>query len=731
MIRMNALMIGLALLCAPAIAAASGAEEPVPRVGLALSGGGAKGFAHIGVLKVLEEAGVPIDVVSGTSMGSIVGALYAIGYTVDEIEGIALGEDWEDLFDDRIPRRDRALEQKPMEDRYIVSLPIVGGGVGLPRGMVAGQKISALLDHLTLSVHGCGDFSEFPIPFVCVATDIVTGEPTVLDHGNLAEAIRASMSIPSAFTPVEIGDRLLVDGMLGRNFPVQDVIAMGADIVVGVDVGKPLAGRDDLTNFVQILGQAVGFIGAETNEQQRALCDVLITPELQGVTSLDFEHLEEIIAAGEAAARAVLPQLRDLAARFETAARPGVAVRPAAPDSALVRGISVDGLREIEAQVVVAVSGLQVPSRLAIADIERGVARIYNTGMFERVTYRLASLDEGIQLHVAAVEKANDFFRFGLRYDTRDRLMAIFNVLFRNKVGNSSLLSVDAILGERNQLLARHFVRVLPKRGLSLATRIGFQDEHIDIYDGNDKIARYDMKAIYGEVLAKRIFGDCFGLGVGLRGEWADLDPNIRDVSLPSYRENLTTLVGTLDFDNLDRTYFPRRGVAVFSRFDYSEGSLGSEGTFSRYFADVKAFLPVGLHVTLVGEIAGGTTTGDAMPAHDRFSLGGIETPALLLERASSRITFLGLRYQQLYGEHFQFAQAGVQGQFGSNVVLLLRANAGNTFDAWKLELSADRFETGAGATMGLLTPFGPVALTGSYGSADDLLFHLDIGMRF
>ncbi len=729
MSRTAAIFLSLALLLAPA--ATSSAAPSSPRVGLALSGGGAKGFAHIGVLKVLEEADVPVDFVSGTSMGSIVGALYAIGYSVQEIEAIALQTDWNDLFNDGIPRRDRPLEQKPMEDRYMVSLPIVGSGVGLPRGLVAGQRISTLLTRLFLPVHDRDDFSTFPIPFVCVATDIVTGETVVLDHGDLAEAIRASMSIPSAFTPVDIGDRLLVDGMLGRNFPVQDVIALGADVVVGVDVGKPLAERDELGNFMEILGQAIGFIGAETNAQQRELCDVLISPDLKGVTSLDFGRMEEIIAAGEAAAREALPELCALAAGLDPAGRRPVPARPTVPDTFLVQDIAVDGLREVESQVVLAMSRLRPPARLAVADIEEGVARIYNSGMFERVTYRIEPLGQGSRLRIVAVEKVDDYFRFGLRYDSRDRLMAIFNLLYRNKVGHSSLLSFDAIMGERNQLLARHFVRVLPRRGLALSSRLGYQDEEVDVYAGDDRVARYEVDAFYGEVLAGGVFFGKFGLGVGLHGEWVELTPDVVDPSLAPYRENLTSLVGVLGLDSRDRTYFPTRGVAFYSRHEYSEGALGSEGTFSRHYLDLKIYAPVGRRVTLIGEVAGGTTTGGALPVHGQFILGGVDTPALLLERESTPISFLGLRHQQLYGEHFQFAQVGAQVGIGPKAVFLLRANAGNTFGEWEFDFSRDRFETGAGVTLGLLTPLGPIELTGSYGSADDFLGYLNIGPKF
>jgi NTE family protein len=734
MVRASTFSICLLLLLAtadPALSAPDPHAAHAPRIGLALSGGGAKGFAHIGVLKVLEEAGVPIDYVTGTSMGSIVGALYAIGYPVEEIERIALETDWNDVFDDRIRRRDRAIEQKSLEDRYLVSLPLVGTGIGLPRGLVVGQKVSALLCRLMLPAYTCVDFTTLPIPYACVATDIVTGETVVLDHGDLATAVRASIAIPSAFTPVLIGDRLLVDGMLSRNFPVQDVIDLGADVVIGVDVGRPLAAAADLQNFVQIFSQAIGFIGAETNQRQRALCAVLITPELAGLNSRDYSHIAETIALGEAAARKALPELLALADQARAAGRRPDRCLPAAPESLHVRGIAVDGLHDVEGRVVLAISALPAPTTIAVADIERGIERIYNTGMFERVTYRLAPLDEGVQLHIQALEKTDDFFRFGLRYDSRDRLMAIFNVLYRNKLGHSSLASLDLILGERTQLLARHTIHVRGDSGFTLGTRFGYQDEEINVFDNDVKIARYDMKAAYGEVLLGGTFSDSMGLGCGLRSERVDLSPDIASSAFTDYRETMTSLVGLFNYDTLDRTYFPRRGLAVFSRHDFALRALGYDAAFSRHYLDLKSFMPVGRRWTLLLELAGGTMAGDTPPPHARFSLGGVETPALTLERDATRLTFLGLRHQQLFGDHFQFASAGAQFQVSDAAVVLLQVNAGDVFEEWNLHLSGRRYKTGAGLTLGWLTPLGPIALTGSYGSYRDFMTHLSVGMRF
>lgn len=729
-------VIGLALLLARAAAAADPADTTasrphIPRVGLALSGGGAKGLAHVGALKVIEEAGVPISYVTGTSMGAVVGALYAAGYPVAEIEAIVLGLEWNDLFDDRIPRRDRPIEQKSLADRFVISLPLNGFGIGLPRGVITGQRISTLLERLTLPVSAVRDFSALPIPFACLATDLITGEAVVLDHGDLSEALRASMAIPTAFTPVELDGRLLVDGMVGRNLPIQDALAMGADVVIGVDVGRPLAAHGDLDDLVKILGQAVVCIGAETNVQQRDLCNVLITPDLDGVTSLDFSHPEVIIAAGEAAARAVLPQLRALAVEAEAAEHRLPIQRPVAPDSFTVRGISVSGLAKIDTTTVLAIGGLHLPVRATAADVERAVARVYDSGMFERIAYYLDPVEGGVRLRLAAVEKTDDYFRFGMRYDDRDQLTAILGILYRNRLGRNSLFNVDVIVGGRTELIVHHFVRVLTDRSLSLGTRIGVQSEHVEAGTGGDGIVRCDLTAGYAEILSGGAFNDRFGVGFGARGEWVDLDSDIPNSDLPSRRDAAAALVGVVYYDTLDRSYFPTRGISLYTRHDIFEEWLGTPDPFTRHYFDMKAFAPLSRRFALTFEIAAGATSGGTPTFHDQFFLGGMDTPAVALDREATRISFLGLRTRQLYGENFRFAQVGTQLAFGGHYLILARANAGDVRSGWRLDPSRDRFESGAGLTLARLTPLGPIDLTCAYGSAEKLLGSVNIGMKF
>jgi len=291
------------------------AEEPFqerPKIGLTFSGGGARGIAHVGVLKVLEEVGIKIDYITGTSMGSIVGGLHSIGYTALELEEIILSQNWDEILLDEISLRSISIEEKDDQDIYIGSFPIEEGKLNLPVGLVAGQQVHALVNKLCLSVHHIEDFSKLPIPFLCIATDIETGEEVILNSGFLPDAIRASMSIPSLFAPIEIEGQLLVDGGLLRNFPVSDAIDMGADYVIGVDVGIPLYYKKELNSLVRIMNQAISFQTVKSTQEEREQCDILIEPAVEDYSIMDFRKAKELIALGEEAARKMLPLLETM-----------------------------------------------------------------------------------------------------------------------------------------------------------------------------------------------------------------------------------------------------------------------------------------------------------------------------------------------------------------------------------------------------------------------------------
>ena len=316
-----------------------------PKVGLALSGGAARGFAHVGVIKVLEEVGMPIDCVAGTSMGAVIGGLYAAGYTAAEIESLSIHVDWDELFSDAVGRRPLAMAYKRWDARYAVTLPMDGWRPVLPAGLIAGQKITKLLCRMTLPVQHVDDFRALPYSYMCVATDIETGEVVQLDHGNLADAIRASMAIPSLFTPVVIDGRLLVDGGVVRNLPAQDARDLGADIVIGVEAVEPLYKEGELNSMMRIMDQAIHFQISGTSREQRELCDLLIVPESDR-PGYDFSQAAYFIERGEAAARAILPQLRALSDSLRALSKPEKHWKPARPESIFVTELLVEGVEK-------------------------------------------------------------------------------------------------------------------------------------------------------------------------------------------------------------------------------------------------------------------------------------------------------------------------------------------------------------------------------------------------
>ncbi|MGD8698881.1 MAG: patatin-like phospholipase family protein, partial [Gemmatimonadales bacterium] len=288
---------------------ASVAESPGRKLGLVLSGGSARGFAHIGVIRVLDRAGLEFDVVTGTSMGSIIGALHATGYSPGLMLHVAASADWDELFDDNALRQNLPLERKAEVDRLVFTVPIRRGRPTLPGGFIAGQRIGQFFALLTWQAHPVRDFRALPIDFAAVATDAETGEAVRLQEGYLPEALRASSAIPSVFAPVEIDGRLLTDGGVSRNLPAEDARALGADFLVCSDVSKPLMPADSLNNLLAVLDQTIGYRGWESTLRQRQLCDVLILPDITGLSSTAFDKAEAWAARGDSAARAALAEL--------------------------------------------------------------------------------------------------------------------------------------------------------------------------------------------------------------------------------------------------------------------------------------------------------------------------------------------------------------------------------------------------------------------------------------
>ena len=677
------------------------APAQTPRIGLALSGGAARGLAHIGVLRVLEQAGLPVDVIAGTSMGSVLGGLYAIGYDATQLETIVKTQAWPRLLTDPVDRRDLSVDRKISQDRYLLTLPIEHGGIHLPRGVVAGQRIWELLTRLTWSAHGVRDFRRLPIAFAAVATDLETGRAVVLDHGFLPDAMRASMALPSVFAPVEVEGRVLIDGGVVRNLPAQDARALGADVLICSDVTDPLEPRDSIVSLVDVLVQSMSFRIWDAESAERARCDVLITPDVRGFGAFGFDRADELIARGEAAARAALPRIEQLAggARRRATSR----ARLAEPDSLLL--VAVRSEPPLPGQTL----GVQPPLWISPGELGERIERLYATGRFASVRYRLdtAGADSARRtLTVLTSPRPAGRFALGLRYDSRYKA----SVLLARTLGND--LELHARLGQ--QIDAGIERLGTPTVGAAF-THVPF-----DVFAGGRRVSegRVDLGALTATV--SHGFGTAAAVALRVKGEHARWAEEVAAVDSAPINRTFATVSGDARLDTYDYGLFPTRGVALEALSEWSSD-------FSHHLARGRAFVPLARRVSLwAGATLG--ASGGTPPPHYLFTLGGANSYSLFDDRA---IPFVGLHVQERRGRHVQAVELGAQWQVSADPDLFARArwNAGTVLDGWTFHPS--QYTNGGGVELGARTVAGRVSLSVSGSGNASPLLELDLGYPF
>jgi NTE family protein len=719
------------LLAAPApLAPVEAAGQP--RVGLALSGGGAKGLAHIGVLKVLEEAGVPVDVVSGTSMGSIIGGLYAIGYTPAEIEQIVTEADWKDLFSDRLGRRDLPMKNRKRDDRYLLSLPIVGGRVKLPAGLVSGQKVYSLFARLAWPVLDVDDFRKLPRPFACVATDIVNGTAVVLDHGYLPDAMRASMSIPSAFIPVRLGGRLLVDGGLLRNLPAEDAKNLGADIVIGVDVGENLLPAEKLQTLSAIMGQAIQIASEPEHKRQQSLCDVLIAPRLDKLGSLDYARARAIIALGESAAREHLAELRAIADSIRALAGDSGSAPERSPISygtVRVDEVEVRGLRDVSSRFVLAELGVSPPDSVTVDGLERAIYRLYSSGFFVDLSWRFEKTPSGRKLVIVVKETSGILLNTGLRYDSHAGPSLLFDASAGNVFGHGSRLELGLLLGDRKRLAGEYSIHTGMRRSAGVRTDVDIIDDHIDEYEIDRRVSRWRARSTRGGIMLETLLSSVFYAAAGINAEWYRISPDIAPAGLGVETGTIVFASGDLWFDTLDRSWFPRHGMLLRIRGEAAGDALGGDATFNRGSVTWQISVPVGARIALTGSAFLGVTDGGPVPYHYRFFVGGINSYTTF--QGDRTYSLYGFEHQQLSGSNTLDAGLDLQVEFARGWYVILHGSAGSMYENRRDLLDGEAILFGGAATIGAATLAGPAALSMTYGERSELGWFLSVGFPF
>lgn len=709
-----ALLASAAALLGTAPAGAQ-ASEPTPLpadrpvVGLVLAGGSAKGIAHVGAIRAIEEAGVPVDVVTGTSMGSIVGSLYALGYTPDEMAGVVGSRDWAALFTDAVDRREASVERRLAPGAAVLSLPLAGGAVSLPSGLVAGQGVFDLLAQLAWPALDVRDFRALPRPFAAVAVDTETGEAARLDRGSLPLAVRASMSLPSLFEPVEIDGRRYIDGGLVRNLPAEDALALGADVLVCVDVSANDTTGTAPPTFFDVFVDAA-FIAANQNlREQRALCDVTIEPDVQGLSSFAFDAADEWIARGEAAGRDRLPALRALADRLGNPPRPApppVTSAPVRLARVEVRGVDGPAARFVRVRLP---DDLTSGRPVAPEEVSALARSLYATGAFDLVTYRVerdAGGDAVLVLDARAA--AGDRLGFGFRYDTAYDAALLFSLTLRDRLVFGSTARLEARLGEQTQLQGGYLARLGLATPWTVAGVAGYTAVPVQVFAGADRPqAAGDLEVLSARAYAgPTLFGRVL-TGLGGAVTYGRAEPEVAPDGTEAVTDTYASLSAFAAADSRDRPAFATRGVRVALSADASPG-LGAD--FARLGAEAEAAVPVAPGVSLVARGAVVAARGEP-PLDQLVYLGGPIAPTVLPGRF---YPLFGADEQELVGRSAAFAAVGVQARVpGPDALggLLVRAvvDAGRVGE--DLSFDADRYRVGYGLSLGAATPVGPAEL--------------------
>ena len=545
-------------------------EQKRPKIGLVLSGGGAKGFAHIGVLKVIEEAGIKIDYIGGTSMGAVVGGLYASGYNATQIDSIFHKVNFDELLNDYIPRSAKSFYEKRNDELYAITLPFSNFKVGIPQALSKGLYNFNLLSRLTKHVRQVKDFNQLPTPFLCIGTNIETGQQVLLNKGNLAQAMLASAAFPTLFTPIEIDGQLLIDGGVANNFPVDEVKNLGADLIIGVDVQDGLWDKNQLKNATKILVQITNLHSIEQMKNKIKGTDIYITPDIKNFGVLSFDRGREIIQRGEEAAFAVYEKIKTLSTDQNYFKKPRLSVYK---DSVKLAQINTTKLRKYTNDYVFGKLGFKPKTPITYSHLESGINTLLATENFHSISYSFKNNEQGEDLELQLAENPiYTYLKLGLHYDELFKSGILVNITHKNTLFKNDLASLDIILGDNFRYNLDYYVdngfnfSYGFKSQLSQFNRNITQEITKSILDtgGNQINVDYldlSTRAYLQKGIAQRFL---FGAGVELKY----LHISSKTIATPIIdKSSYWSGFGYVKYDSFDNKYFPKKGWSFSSDF--------------------------------------------------------------------------------------------------------------------------------------------------------------------
>lgn len=708
------------------------AGDARPRVGLVLGGGGARGAAHIGVLKELERLRVPVDVITGTSMGAIVGGLYASGMTATELEALVGSLDWAGALSDKPDREDLSFRRKQDDAEFPIDfeLGLRGTNLVLPKGVIQGQKLDLLLRELTINTSHINNFDELPIPFRAIASDIGRGEAYVMGKGDLAHAIRASMSVPGVFAPLRIDDRLLVDGGIVGNLPVDVIQELGVDVVIAVDVEFPLYGEDELGSVLTISEQMLTIlIRKETLRQIDRLGagDVLIRPELGTYGSTNFGDILDTIEPGERAARNQQDKLRrialDQAAYDEYHAR-RTATRTSASTLAFVRVVHEGRLSPAVLQSRLSVAaGDPIDTQVLAANAER----LYGLQLYEHVGYRL--VDEhgktGVEYHATTKSWGPNFLQFGVALEDDFEGSTGFNLSARMTRAGLNRLGAewrtDLTLGTDPQLFSEFYQPLSFDSRWFVAPRIEVSQSNLNLFEFDQTVARLRVTEAEAGFDFGRELGTFGELRLGAYRGVGAARVKLGDPGLPNIEFDAGGAFAALRFDTLDNAQFPRDGVRADLRWHLSRPGFGADNDFDTVEGEFESSWSRGKNTLQLG-LTLATTFESDNTVQDYFPLGGF-------------LRMSGLERGEINGPHAALARLVFRRRIGNTtggildtpIYLGISAEAGNVWQT-RSDISIGSLMMNGSLFTGIDTFIGPVYLAAGFAEGGNRNVYLFIG---
>ncbi|GAA4294872.1 patatin-like phospholipase family protein [Aestuariibaculum suncheonense] len=674
-------------------------------MGLVLSGGGAKGLAHIGVLKVLDSLGVKVDYIAGTSMGAVVGGLYASGYTGKQLDSVFREIDFDKLINDDIPRSSKAFFERNNSEKYAVTLPFENLKIKLPSALSRGQNTYNLIAKLTLHANETEDFSRLPIPFFCIATNVETGQQVVLDQGNLAQSVMASAALPSLFQPVTRNNKVLIDGGVVNNYPIDELRAKGMDVIIGVDVQDGLATREELSSALDILLQINNFRTINDMKLKGKKTDVYIKPDIKEYTVVSFDEGSSIIENGVQAALAKEADLKKLVK--STNVPHGSKVKISAQDSIAIKSIVVRGNDKYTRAYVLGKLKLKNNETVSYAKFNQGINNLIATNNFDSFEYKLKKRPgtNGYDLVTYLQEtKATTFLKLGLHYDELYKSAALINLTKKRLFFDNDLASFDFILGDNVRYNFEYFIDKGFYWSIGVKSRFNQFNKSINaqLLLDNEFIVEQDLNKIEtsledqtNQIYVQTLFRKDFALSMGMehkrlemKSETLLVDNQQREAVFES--TDYLSVFGKLKLDTYDNKYFPKRGL-------YFDGDLHMylwASSFNEDFDDFTiAKADMGYAFSVSNKLAfniqssGGFKVGDKSTNSLDFALGGYGNNFI-----NNLSPFLGYDFIELTGNSFVKATFTANYEVFKKHYISLEGNFANIED--------DIFDTGEWFTL-------------------------------